>query len=99
MGILADQILDWGIVAIISIGGTYIGIIFRLQKKYQTLISQQIYETAQKIIHEAIDDKMRKIERKMMFMSVMCGRVWKHIGIPDDEIENIRRSCEVNKIE
>lgn len=97
MGPIADQILDGGIVAIVTAASVWIGLAKHMEKKYQTLIDAKIAEAAQKIVNELLEQKLAKLKRKALFNNLVAMRLMKeHPNIPFEEIEALRKSCELN---
>lgn len=97
MGPIADQVLDGGIVAIITAAVTWLGIAKHMEKKYLTLVDSKVAETAQKVVNEILEKKLDKLKRKAMFNNLVCIRLMKeHPDLPFEEIEALRKSCELN---
>lgn len=97
MGPLADQLMDGSLIAIITAGATWVGMAKHMEKKYQTLLDARVTEATQKMVNEVLEEKLDRLKRKAMFNNLVCLRLMKeHPNIAMEEIEALRRSCEIN---
>ena len=93
---IASQLFIGIILTFITVTITWLVVGRRMEKKYQTLVDQRIYEAAQHIMSKVVEDKMDTLQRRIICQNLIAMRICREVKIAEEEIRQIRSAVDLN---